>query len=79
MVTETRLTDAVGDAFTLAGYAVVARRDRKDRDGGGVCVFARSDITTIACLEKSDTAERCWLVLHTNRGPLLLGAWYWAP
>ena len=30
-------------------------------------------------LEYSTTAERCWLLLHTDRGPLLLGAWYWPP
>ena len=78
VVTETLLSGEVPD-FTLTGYEPVARLDRKDRAGGGVAVFAKDSLNSVVLLEYATTAERCWVLLHTDRGPLLLGAWYWPP
>ena len=65
---------------TLEGYALVARRDRASRKGGGVAVFAKSDICESVCLLKvSDCAERVWLAVHSSSGPILLCCFYRPP
>ena len=38
--------------------------------------LARERVSLVA---DSDEAERLWLQVHTNQGPLLLGAWYKPP
>ena len=65
----------------LEGYALVARRGRDDaRKCGGVMVFARSDVAAnVTLLHRSADSERLWLIIHTDHGPYLLGAWYRPP
>ena len=65
----------------LEGFVVAARRHRADDSGwGGVLVFVAVGIQDKAVLlETSETDERCWLTLHTDRGPYLFGAWYRPP
>ena len=46
----------------------------------GVLVFARTDFAgRVVLVEESETEARVWLVLHSDRGPFLFGAWYRAP
>ena len=33
----------------------------------------------VTLVHKSTAAERLWMILHTERGPFLLGAWYRPP
>ena len=77
---ETFLNRSIEDV-ELEGYSVVARRDRKDgRQGGGVLVFARRDVANlITLIEKSQTAERVWLIIHAETGPYLMCLWYCPP
>jgi hypothetical protein len=65
----------------LEGYALVARRDRRDgRKCGGVIVFARSDISSrCTLLDESVQAERVWVLLNSTVGPYLICAWYRPP
>ena len=43
-------------------------------------MFARDDkASLITLLETSDTYERCWLLVHTDEGPILACAWYRPP
>ena len=74
---ETFLDESIGEAI-LEGYDIVSRRDRKDgRKAGGVAVYAlRSISDRIAEVEKSDSSDRVWLVLHADTGPYLIGVWY---
>ena len=79
-VSETWLDGSVTDAeIELVGYTVV-RKDR-NRNGGGVCLFVRSDIsynprTDLSC----DELESVWidLLLPMTR-PITVGACYWPP
>ena len=77
---ETFLDKSIEDVV-LEGYVVVARLDRQDgRMKGGVLVFARAELeSAITCVKKNEECERVWLVLHTDSGPQLLGAWYRPP
>ena len=85
-VTETWLNGTT-EQILLSGYYVAGRRDRgypgaeevDNRDGGGIIVFVRDDIKCVALLECSKVAERMWLTIHTDHGPLLLGTWYRPP
>ena len=44
---------------------------------GGVVVYvAQSVAAQVTLVSKSEVAERVWCMLHTERGPFLLGAWY---
>jgi hypothetical protein len=71
--------DATVECCTLSGFECVARRDRAD-GWGGVAVYAEQSIADrVVLLESSEGAERCWLNIHTDRGPLLLGCWYRPP
>ncbi len=57
------------------------RRDRGDgRQGGGIAIFAEASIaTSVTLLVDSTSAEGFWVLLHTNHGPFLLGAWHRPP
>ena len=73
--------DKATQHVSLEGYELIARQDRDDgQERGGVAVFAsttaRLAITPVAV---SEQAERIWLTIHANNGPILLGAWYRPP
>ena len=75
MLTETWL-DKSCEEFPLAGYCCVSRRDRDDgRNGGGVSVYVKVSFESLCFLGNSATAERSWHVLHSDIGPVVLGAW----
>ena len=78
---ETWLSDSV-EEITLSGYELVGRLDRvlgPKRGYGGVAIFVRSDVSSVALLQHSESAERTWAILHTNIGAFLIGNWYRAP
>ena len=66
---------------TLTGYVLVARRDRGGlRRKGGVAVFAKMEVARyVVFLENSEVSERSWLMIHSDNGPILFGAWYRRP
>ena len=65
--------------MSLPGYSVVLRHDRNEH-GGGVAIFARKDIRGSVCeLEKSNVAERGWVIIHTDVGAFLIGSFYRPP
>ena len=48
--------------------------------GGGIAVFARSSKAAhVTLLDRVDKFERCWMMIHTDDGPYLLGSWYRPP
>ena len=76
---ETWLDKSVG-SVPLEGYACVARRDRRGGRGGGIATYVHGSIAQqITHLGDSERAERHWLLLHAEHGPLLLGNWYRLP
>ena len=78
-VTETHLNRST-EVLELEGYEEVARRDRAERGGGGVLVYAlKSFAKSVVHLESSTAHERVWLTVHTDLGPYLLGVWYRPP
>ncbi len=80
-VQETWLSDDV-ESVTISGFYLVGRLDRAlgpKKGFGGIAVFARTSLTSVALVEYVDDAERMWCVLHTNIGALMLGNWYRAP
>ena len=75
---ETFLDKAV-QSPTLEGYVVIARKDR-DSFGGGVLVFIQKTLASLAATVLiSEKAERVWIILHTDQGPVLLCVWYRPP
>ena len=75
---ETFLDASVGEVC-IADFVLIARRDR-DSEKGGVCVYAASEIAEqVTLMKKSESAEGVWCVVHSDRGPYLLGAWYRPP
>ena len=65
---ETFLTKAIPD-IKLEGYTLLARRDRGDQWGGGVAVFVIAEqFANASVVEISETAERIWVIVHTDRG-----------
>ena len=80
VVNETFLNASV-EAVKLSGYDIICRRDRDDgRQGGGILVLASTpNALNVTLLKKSEVAERCWCLLHSDRGPLLLCCWYRPP
>ena len=78
-ITESWLNPAI-EHVSLSGYIMVARRDRCTcRTGGGVIVFAQENLWCVVDAGNSNDAECCWIIVHTNNGPLLIGAWYRPP
>lgn len=78
-ITET-LLDASVATSSLSGYTLVSRLDRRTGRGGGIMLFARVDIAcSVVHIADSETFERSWHILHSDRGPLLLALWYRPP
>ena len=66
---ETFLDKSV-EEFVLQGFQCVARRDRPD-GWGGIAVYAADAVARrVVLIEVSEEAERCWLTLRTQMGPL---------
>ena len=77
---ETFLDKTIGEV-PIEGYEQIARWDREIGEAaitrGGVVVYAACAISgQVTLIEKSVEAERLWLLIHTERGPFMLGAWY---
>jgi hypothetical protein len=77
---ETFLDCSVGEV-ELEGYSMIGRRDRRDgRRCGGVAVFAvTNQADRVTLLKDSIISERLWILVHTDLGPYLIGAWYRPP
>ena len=75
--------DASYENFTIPNYAVVLRRDRlegKKSGYGGIIVYAHTKIRdSIVNVYVSDVAERGWITVLTDLGPILIGNWYRPP
>ena len=72
--------DNSSESFLLEGYEIISRRDRiTDTYGGGVITFVRTGMTNVMDLGKSEQDERCYSVIHSNLGSILLINWYRAP
>ena len=64
----------------IEGYECVARRDRRGGMCGGIATFARSSIAQqVTLLHTSEVAERHWMMVHAQQGPILLCNWYRPP
>ena len=79
-VTETWLSNNVGNAL-LPGYSVISQRDRHDgRRCGGIALFARVSVASqIVHVADSVEHERAWYILHTDCGAISIGLWYRPP
>jgi len=77
---ETFLDDSI-QAPALTNYELLARKDRGClRQKGGVILFVRKDVAKYAVqLGNSECAERVWVLLHSDLGPILIGLWYRPP
>ena len=81
LLQETRLDESVPELL-LPGYHCVSRADRlrgAKAGYGGIIAFERDGLSIAVHLEISVEAERSWLALHTDVGPLLVGNWYRPP
>ena len=58
-VTETWLTDQIGDDQLSIGGYVIYRKDRMHGRGGGVCAYVSQQIPTIRCLELEVSNLEC--------------------
>ena len=78
--TETWLDKSL-EEFRIPGYVEVSRQDRgRSSRGGGVMVFSKVGFEhAIVHVGDSSVAERSWHIIHSNRGPILFGAWYRPP
>ena len=48
--------------------------------GGGIAVFAISSKSNqFTLLENVKDFERCWILSHTDEGPILMACWYRPP
>ena len=76
MMNETKADKS--DAMSIEGYTIIFRKDRT-KGGGGIAAFARDDIAPrcTVCTESDD--ERCWVMLHSDIGPVLACCWYRPP
>lgn len=79
-ITETFLDDTINDSEIEIPNYVVERKDR-NRDGGGVCVYIRSDIAYNARADLQTTElESIWVdVLLPKSKPILFGVCYRPP
>ena len=81
---ETFLDTSVGEV-KIEGYEVKGRRDRPGavpgkQAFGGVAIYVREDFPDVVSLiETSNSAERLWVIIHAETGPILLSSWYWPP
>ena len=80
LLNETWLDKSI-KSVSIDGYVCVGRRDRKSgQKCGGIATYARSGLATqITLLEDSMSAERQWLLIHADQGPILLCNWYRPP
>ena len=80
LMNETKLDRSVARP-DMDGYEVIARKDNEEKcHGGGVLVYANKSIANrVTYMGSSDDAERVWVMLHSNQGPYLSGAWKRAP
>ena len=79
-VSETWLDEAINDGdVTVPGYSI-SRNDR-NRQGGGVCLFVREDITyNVRADLHSDDLETLWVdLLLPKTRPILVGVCYRPP
>ena len=68
------------ESVAISGYSLISRRDRRDGCGGGIALFALSEIAeNITLLEHSERHERSWHILHADIGPVLFCIWYRPP
>ena len=73
---ETFLDHSVGDV-TITNFTLIARRDRRTGQGGGVCIYVANDVAVnVTPMQVSEAAERLWCMLHADKGPYLVCAWY---
>ena len=65
----------------LPGYVQVSRLDRRTGEKqGGIIVFARAGFEkSIVHVGDSEIHERAWHIVHSDRGPILLGLQYRRP
>ena len=83
-INETFLDASIGDC-PLEGYRLIGRRDRRwnlidERKCGGVAVYGLTEqADSMTLLKYSPDSERIWILVHTDLGPYLLGAWYRPP
>ena len=79
-INETWLTKAVAGIF-IEGYTCISRRDRDSgMEQGGVAVYVLKEWEQcVVEVKQSSSAERCWLAVHSNTGPMLLCCWYRPP
>ena len=65
----------------LPGYVEIGRRDRGSRrQKGGVIIFVREALANyVVHLCNSKNAERIWVIIHSDQGPILLGFSYRRP
>ena len=76
---ETFLNKAI-EHVQLEGYQVLARRDREGQWGGGILVFVLDEYAPrVTLVETSESAERIWAIVHSDRGPYLVCCWYRPP
>ena len=69
---ETFLDKSV-EHIQISGYLLVSRRDRTEREGGGIALFCLHKIfDLINHLSNSIEFERSWFTLHTDLDPILL-------
>lgn len=58
---------------------LVARRDRSDRNGGGVYFYVRNENRCVNHIANSTLFERTWLYIHTFTGIVVCCLWYRPP
>ncbi len=70
-----------GKHAELHGYVQVSRLDRRTGEKqGGVILFARKGFEKgIVHVGDSNVHERAWYIVHSERGPILLGLQYRRP
>ena len=68
-------------SFSIPWYECISRRDRDTgQKGGGIATFVRTRLSQqVTLLEKSECAEREWMLIHGQYGPVLLCNWYRPP
>ena len=78
MLNETKM-DPGDEEVKLTGYILLCQRDR-GVEGGGIAVFGRKDVSArMTLIHVSETFERCWVLVHTDEGPILMCCWYRPP
>jgi len=82
LLNETKLDEGSNDStVAITGYVLISRRDRvSEHKGGGIAVFAlRKKASHVTEVSKCEKHARCWVIVHTDDGPFLVGCWYRPP